>query len=173
VKINKAIVVILACLVLGWGLGADDKGMSIGIVDLDQAVLSTDEGKAARGELERRAREAETELKPMIEEMQALMTDYQQQEAVRSDEWKQDKQLEAAGMRNRIEFKQKEVQAQLEVHRERLVAPLRTKLIEVVDAIGREEGYALILVRNAPGVMYSREALDITELVIKKFNEKP
>ncbi len=171
-KINKAIVVVLACLVLGWGLGADDKGMSIGIVDLDQAVLSTEEGKAARDELERRAREAEIELKPMIEELQALMAEYQQKEAISSDEWKQDKQLEAASLRNRIEFKQKEVQTQLEVHRERLVAPLRTKLVEVVDAIGREEGYALILVRNAPGVMYSREALDITDLVIKKFNEK-
>jgi len=80
VKINKAIVVVLACLFLGWGLGADDKGMSIGIVDLDQAVLSTDEGKHARSELERRAREAEIELKPMIEELQALMTEYQQKE---------------------------------------------------------------------------------------------
>ncbi len=171
-KINKAIVVVLACLVLGWGLGADDKGMTIGVVDLDQAVLSTDEGKAAREELERRAREAEIELKPMIEELQGLMEEYQQKEAISSDEWKQDKQLEAASLRNRIEFKQKEMQTQLEVHRERLVAPLRTKLVEVVDSIGREEGYALILVRNAPGVMYTREALDITDLVIKKFNEK-
>jgi len=64
------------------------------------------------------------------------------------------------------------VQSQLEVHRERLVAPLRTKLAEVVDEIGREEGYSLILMRNAPGVIYSRESLDITDLVIKKFNEK-
>ena len=69
VKINKAIVVILACVVLGFGLGADKKGITIGIVDLDQAVLSTEEGKAARTELERRGREAESELKPMIEEL--------------------------------------------------------------------------------------------------------
>jgi outer membrane protein len=172
VQINKAIVVILACLTLAFGLGADKKAITIGIVDLDQAVLSTEEGKAARSELERRAREAEVELKPMIEEVQAIMTEYQQQEAVRSDEWKQDKQLEVQGLRSRIEFKQKEVQAQLEVHRERLVAPLRTKLAEVVDEIGREGGYSLILMRNAPGVIYSREALDITDLVIKKFNEK-
>lgn len=171
-QINKAIVVILACVVLGFGLGADKKPITIGVVDLDQAVLSTEEGKAARNELERRAREAETELKPMIEEVQGIMAEYQKQEAVRSDEWKQDKQLEVQGLRSRIEFKQKEVQSQLEVHRERLVAPLRTKLAEVVDEIGREEGYSLILMRNAPGVIYSRETLDITELVIKKFNEK-
>jgi len=173
VQINKAIVVILALAALGFGLGADKKQpITIGVVDLDQAVLSTEEGKAARNELERRAREAETELKPMVEEVQAIMAEYQKQEAVRSDEWKQDKQLEVQGLRNRIEFKQREVQSQLEVHRERLVAPLRNKLAEVVDAIGREEGYSLIIMRNAPGVIYSRETLDITDLVIKKFNEK-
>jgi len=173
VQINKAIVVILACVVLGVGLGADKKqAITIGVVDLDQAVLSTEEGKAARSELERRAREAETELKPMVEEVQAIMAEYQKQEAVRSDEWKHDKELEVQGLRSRIEFKQREVQSQLELHRERLVAPLRNKLAEVVDEIGREEGYSLILMRNAPGVIYSRETLDITDLVIKKFNEK-
>lgn len=171
-QINKALVAIIAILAVGWGLGASDKTMRIGIVDLDQAVLSTDEGKAAREELERKAREAETEIKPMIEQFQALMQEYQEQEAVRSEEWKREKQLDATELRGRIEFKQKEIQGQLEVHRERLVQPLRDKLIGVVDAVGRDGGYSLILMRNAPGVMYSREALDITDVVIKKFNEK-
>ena len=56
-----------------------------------------------------------------------------------------DKQLEVAGLRSRIEFKQKEVQAQLEVHRERLVAPLRTKLVEVVDAVDDLRGLAALI----------------------------
>ena len=174
-KINKTIVAVMAVLVLALGFeaaAADEKNMSIGIVDFDQAVLATEEGKAAIEEFERKAREIEVELKPMVEEMQGLMAEYQQQEAVRSDEWKQDKQLEAASLRNRIEFKQKEAQSQLEVHRERLVAPLRTKLIEVVNTLGREEGYSLIIARGAPGIMYTRESLDITDLVIEKFNAK-
>jgi len=43
---------------------------------------------------------------------------------------------------------------------------------EIVQGIGRDGGFTLILERNAPGVMYSREALDVTPQVIQKFNEK-
>ena len=35
-----------------------------------------------------------------------------------------------------------------------------------------EEGFSLIIQRGAPGVMYTREALDITDLVIENFNKK-
>ena len=49
VSLNKTIVIVIAFLALGWGLGAEkDGGTKIGIVDLDQAVGSTDEGKAAQ-----------------------------------------------------------------------------------------------------------------------------
>ena len=42
----------------------------------------------------------------------------------------------------------------------------------VVDEIGRKEGFSLILLRGGPGIMYSREALDITDLVVEAFNKK-
>ncbi|MFB0976989.1 MAG: hypothetical protein QMC73_04930, partial [Myxococcota bacterium] len=56
---RKLLVAIAAALLLVWGLGASKETTKIGIVDLDQAVSSTTEGKAAREELERKKREAE------------------------------------------------------------------------------------------------------------------
>ena len=35
-----------------------------------------------------------------------------------------------------------------------------------------EQGFTVIFSRDAPGVLYSREALDITDLVIEKYNQK-
>ena len=64
------------------------------------------------------------------------------------------------------------MEGQLRVDRERLIAPLQAKLIKVVQEAGREEGFSLILHRNSPGIMYSKEALDITDLIIAKFNKK-
>jgi Skp family chaperone for outer membrane proteins len=49
---------------------------------------------------------------------------------------------------------------------------MREKLAKVVADAGREEGFSLILMRNMPGIMYTRESLDITDLIIKKFNEE-
>jgi outer membrane protein len=171
-RVDKAMVIFISLLVLVWGLGADDKGLKIGIVDLDQAVVATDEGKKARDEFERKKREAEAQLQPMVEQFQEMMKEFEAKKFVLSEDAMRSKQLDAAELRNRIENKQKEVQSQLEVDRERLVGPLRTKLVSVVEKVGREQGFSMIFMRNTPGIMYTRETLDITDLIIKSFNEK-
>ena len=40
------------------------------------------------------------------------------------------------------------------------------------ESIGRDQGFTMIGERGTPGLLYSREALDITDLVIKRFNRK-
>ena len=154
-----------------WGLGAEkDGGTKIGIVDLDQAVGSTDEGKAARQELERKQREAELEIQPMYERYQALTEEYQKKRPVLSPEKIRAMELDITELQSQLELKQEEFQNRMKVDFERLIGPMREKLQKVVSDVGREEGFSLIVVRSMPGIMYARESLDITDLVIKKFN---
>lgn len=169
---RKLTVVVAAVLLLGWGLGASTHTTKIGIVDLDQAVSSTTEGKAARDELERKKREAEQSLQPLIERYQVMATEFDAKQFVLSDDARFQKQLDLQELRQEIEHKQKQLQGKLEVARERLVGPLRTKLVEIVETMGREDGFSFIMMRNTPGLMYTREALDITNQVIEKFNEQ-
>jgi outer membrane protein len=82
------------------------------------------------------------------------------------------KQLDLAELQNQIQTKLKELEGQLKVDQTRIEGPLLTKMNEIVQGIGRDGGFTLILERSAPGVMYSREALDVTPQVIQKFNEK-
>ncbi len=172
-RFDRAIVIVIVALVLAWGLGADDsKGLKIGVVDLDQAVGSTTEGKAAREELERKKREAELELQPMLDRYRELTEEYQKKRVVLSPDRLREMELDITELQNRLELKQKEFQSRLQVDFERLVGPLREKLVEVVSEIGRDDGYSLIITRSAPGLMYSREALDITDRIIQKFDEK-
>jgi outer membrane protein len=172
VRFDKIIVMAICFLALGWGLGAEKDGVKIGVVDLDQAVGATEEGKSAREELERKKREAELELQPMIERYQEITTEYQQKRVVLSPEKLRELELDITDLQSRLELKQTEVQNRLRVNFERLVGPMREKLAKVVADAGREEGFSLILMRNMPGIMYTRESLDITDLIIKKFNEE-
>ena len=50
--------------------------------------------------------------------------------------------------------------------------PLIEKLGTVINEVGRENNFSLILRVDAPSLVYKREALDITDLVIKTFNRK-
>lgn len=169
---NKWLVVLISTLVLGFGLGADNEQVKIGVVDLDQAIGSTAGGKAAREELERKMREAELDAQPMIERYQQLADDYQKKRVVLSPEKLREMELDITELQNQIKLKESELQNRLQLDRQRLVEPLIEKLGAIVNEVGREQGFSLILVRGAPGVMYYKEALDITDEVIKRFNSE-
>jgi outer membrane protein len=157
---------------LAWGTGADDDPVRIGVVDIDQAISSTDEGKAAREEFARKQREAEAKIQPMVERYRELEEDLKAKKFVLSDDALYQKQLDLAEMRNQIQNRMKELEGQLQVDQKRLEGPLTKKLVEIIEAAGKDRGFTLILRRGTPGVLYSREALDITDVIVEKYNQK-
>lgn len=162
---------VIMVLVLGWGMAAQAQDMKIGVVDLDQAIGATAEGKAAREELERKMRDAELDAQPMIERYRSLTEEYQKKSVVLSPEKLREMQLDITELENQIKLKESELQNRLQLDRQRLVEPLMQKLQATVDQVGRDKGYSLVLIRGAPGVLYYKEALDITDLVIEQFNK--
>ncbi len=171
-KVNKAVLFFGLASVLLWGTAAQDEPVKIGIVDIDQAISSTEEGKAAREEFARKQREAESALQPMYERYKALEDELKAKKFVLSDEALFQKQLDLAEMRNQIQNKTKELEGQLKVDQKRLEGPLTAKLVDIIEEIGKTKGFTMILRRGTPGVLYTREALDITDLVIEKYNAK-
>ena len=53
----------------------------------------------------------------------------------------------------------------------RLLQPVEKQVIQAIQEIGKEKGFSVILDRGAPGVVYHRDSLDITDLVVKRLNE--
>jgi outer membrane protein len=172
VKVPKAVVLLALAALLIWGTAAEDTAVKVGIVDIDQAISSTEEGKSAREEFARKQREAESALQPMLDRYREPEEDLKAKKFVLSDEALFQKQLDLAEMRNTIQNKMKELEGQLQVDQKRLEGPLTKKLVDIIEATGKDKGFTMIFRRGAPGLLYSREALDITDLVIEKYNQK-
>jgi outer membrane protein len=156
---------------LGLASAAGAEEYKVGVVDLDQALNATEEGKSAREELERKQREARNKVQPMVERFEALQEEIQSKKFVLSEDVLYQKQLDLIELKNEIESAMKELEGKLKVDQERLVGPLRKKLIGIVQKIGREQGFTMILERGTPGLLYSREALDVTDQVIERFDK--
>jgi outer membrane protein len=160
-------------LQLGWSAAAvAEDAIKVGVVDLSQAINATEEGKAAREELNRKRRAAEQEVQPMIDKVKALDEELKGKRYVLSDEALFGKQADMLELRNKIDSKIKELEGQLKIDQGRLEAPLIAKLRDIVQEIGKEQGFTLILDRSTPGLVYTREALDITNQVTSRFNKK-
>lgn len=159
-------------LLLGGTAAAAAEDVKIGIVDIEQALSSTDEGKAAREEISRKSREARAQLEPMMEQRKTLAEELQGKKYVLSDDALFQKQVQLAELENKIKSKIEELEGQLKIEQGKMLAPLQSKLQGIIESIGKEQGFTLILSRNNPYVMYSREALDITDMVVARFNKK-
>jgi outer membrane protein len=171
-QVHKAIVFLILAAIVVWGTAAQDEPLKIGIVDVDEAISSTAEGKEARDELARKQREAQAQIQPLLERLKTMEDDFKAKRFVISDEARFQKQLDLAEVQNEIESKVKELKGQLQVDQERLRGPLLAKLAEIVEEVGKSGGYTMILHRAAPGLLYAREALDVTDVVIEKYNQK-
>ena len=163
---------LLVAFALGVAGAAAAQEVKIGIVDIEQALSSTDEGKAAREEISRKSREARAQLEPMMEQRKTLAEELQGKKYVLSDDALFQKQVQLAELENKIKSKAEELEGQLKIEQVKMLAPLQTKMQGIIDQIGKEQGFTLILSRNNPYVMYARETLDITDLVIARFNKK-
>jgi outer membrane protein len=159
-------------LLVGWTTAAQDEGIKIGIVDLSQAINATEEGKAAREEMNRKQRDAQQQVQPLVDQHKALEEEIKGKRYVLSDEALFAKQADLLELRNKIESKLKELEGQLKIDQGRLEAPLVSKLREIVQEVGKEQGFTIIVDRQTPGLVYSREALDITDTVTARFNKK-
>jgi len=151
---------------------AEQKAVKIGLVDVDQALNATEEGKAAREEFSRKARAAQAEIEPMLTRFQSLQEELKSKKYVLSDEALSQKQFEILELRNKLQAKRSEIEGQLKIEQGKMIKPLTEKLRKIVEDIGKEQGFTLIIQRNSPMVMYSREALDITDLVVARFNKQ-
>ncbi len=170
-RMTRFLTVLGLVAALGIAAAARAEELKIGVVDLDQALNATEEGKSAREELERKQREARSKVQPMVERFETLQKEIQGKRFVLSEQVLREKQLDLFELRNEIESQMKELEGKLKVDQERIVGPLRKKLIDIVQRIGREQGYTLIIERGTPGLLYSREALDVTDEVIAQFDK--
>ena len=172
-KLQHLLVSFAALGLLVLATGASDSGpMKLGVVDIDQAISSTEGGKAAREEFARKQREAQSQVQPLLDRYKALEEEMKAKKFVLSDEALFQKQLDLVELRNEIQSKMKELEGQMKIDQKRLEGPLVAKLGEIIESIGKEEGFTMIIRRGTPGVLYTREALDITDLVIQKYNKK-
>jgi outer membrane protein len=143
----------------------------LAVVDQRRALLSSEGGKAAESTLSQLEEKKKKELEPRSAKCKKLQEDVESQRFVLSDEAIQERMIEFQSCQRDLERDFQAAKDEITVQNRKLLAPLAKKLEDAVKQIGKDKGFDLVLDRSTPGVLYSTDTLDITELVIKKLNE--
>lgn len=144
------------------------EGSTVAVVDTQRAVMETEDGLRMQATLKKLFDQRQRELDKQQNELQKEREELEKQRGVltpealakRAEKW----QAEMVQVQQRFVNYNKELQAK----QNEMMQPILQKTLGVVRRIAAEEGYALVVDKQA--VPYSREDLDLTDRVIQSSN---
>lgn len=166
---KKIIFAISAVLLFAMGAYAAD--MKIGYVDLNRALNESDEGKKAVKTLEEIFKSKKTMIDDKQVELNKLNEELQKQSSILNQEAMKAKQEERDKLGRDFQRLVKDAEDDVEKKRADFMERILGNLAEIINKTGEEEGYTAIFEKVQSGVMYMPEKLDLTEKIIKKYND--
>ena len=152
---------------------ADTAAVKFGVVDMQQVILSVEEGKTARAQLEAEIKAKEQELGKQKEELDKLNNEWKNQAALLSEDARMKKQQEFQekfmGLRN----SEMEFQANIKRKEQKATQQIAMKVAQLVDKIGKAKKLTGVFETNSAGLLYLESPVDLTQEVITEYAKLP
>ena len=142
----------------------------VGFVDTNRVIAASKDAKEAETKLNSLLDKKRDQFKPQQEKFNKLREELETQITVLSAEAREERQLELAQLKSQIERDVQAAEEEVQIERRKVLAPLFRRIQEVIDDIGKKEGFSIIMERHT-GVIYFSESLDITDMVIERLNK--
>lgn len=143
----------------------------IAVVNMQKVLRSSKAGKKAMQELNKKFERLKKQLQAKQKALQAFKSEMEKKGPLMNEEARAEKERQYKKMLR--EFKDKSDDAQFEMRQaeSKRMEPILKKLEKVVNKIGKDKGYLVIMEKNMPGIYYTAPGADITDMVIKVFDK--
>jgi len=165
---RKIVLLLFIMSVLPVSLYAADS-LKFGTVDLQKSLEESETGKKAKSDLESLRVSKQSVIDEKGRAIDKLKGDIEKQASVLSAEARKNKEEELEKMVREYQRIVQDSQAELKKKEAELTNTTIREIIEIIEKIGAEEGYTIIIEKGT--IPYSDKSIDITETVIKKYNE--
>lgn len=166
---KKTLLLLVIFVVLAGHAYAEN--LKVGVVDLMKALNESDSGKKAKGELESLIKSKQSVLDQKGKEIEKMKSDLEKQSSVLSAEAKKTKEEDLEKMLREYQRLVQDSQNEVKKKEGELTGGILKEIRVVVEKIGEEGDYTIIL-ENAEGlVLFSKKEINLTDAVIKKYNE--
>jgi outer membrane protein len=145
---------------------------SIGFVDAERAVASVKEGQAKLREFEAWAEPERQRVEALQARMNDLRQQINQQSAVAAEEALEELRQRELDARREFEEARRAFQRQLEAKQNEFLGDVAVKVGTVASEYGKTNGYDAIFVLNAQPLVFVAESADITDTIIKLYDER-
>lgn len=146
--------------------------MKLAFVDMQAAILQTEEGKQAKTKIEKEAEDKRTSLVNQQNELKKLDEEMQAQSAVLSEEAKATKQKDFQAKVQNLRTAQMSFEQEVRAKEMQETQKIFQNLSKVIDEVAKKKGYDLVFERGAGALLYASKIEDITPEVVNAYNSK-
>ncbi|HKL26604.1 MAG TPA: OmpH family outer membrane protein [Desulfuromonadales bacterium] len=144
----------------------------IGYVDLQKALNMSEAGKAAKEEIKAKVESYDAEVKAKQEQLKKLKADLEKQAVLLSEDARSAKEREYQQKLKDYQRFTKDIQEELQQEDADFTRAIIEDLLKVVQELGKQQGYTVILERTESAMLYGDESVDLTDDLIKAFNQQ-
>jgi outer membrane protein len=144
--------------------------INIAMVDMQSAILQTEEGKAAKVKIEKEAQSKRDALIKQQEDLNNLGQEFQAQQSVLSEESKLEKQKEIQTKMQALRTSQMTFEQEVRRKEMEETQKIIETLQKIIDEVSRKKGYELVFERGSGALLYASAVDDITGEVVKIYN---
>jgi outer membrane protein len=144
----------------------------IAYIDVQRVLARSVAGVAAREQLEREKAGMQKEMDTKRQELEKLRDELEKRGPLMTAETRRDKQDTFERRRRDAARLADDFQKELEKKEQALLQKVLVEIQTVIERVGKERGYYLIVERNRGGVLYSAAEADLTEEIIRAYDQE-
>ncbi len=144
----------------------------VGVINIQQALLSTKDGQAAAQQLQTKFDPKRQDIAKKEGELQQLQAQFQKTQAVASEDQRTKLARDIDQRQRALQRDKEDAQAEFEQEKDKVLNEIGNRLMQVIDKFAKDNAYSLILdvsSQQTP-VLYMASGLDITADVVKLYD---
>ena len=167
----KKFLVSLAVAALALPTFAQSAPARVAVIDVNKVLMNSTVGKTAYERLKKMQDDRVAQAKKLDEEMAALDKEINEKKLTLSEDKLNDMSKKLNDRKIAMQRFAQDADRDIGEARDKSLAELEQKIKPVIDAVGKEMGLAVIFNKFESGLVYASDAIDITDTVVKRFNE--
>ncbi|NPA49339.1 MAG: OmpH family outer membrane protein [Thermodesulfobacteria bacterium] len=155
---------------LGIFVSTASAEVKIAVIDLQAVVRKSEAGQEALKKLQAKFEVLRQHLKAKEEELRKFKEELEKKAPLLSPDIRQQKEREYQKMLREYQAQREDAQFEMKQAEEKALQPIMKDLEKIVKEMAQKEGYDLILEKRMPGVYWTSERIEITDHVVKLYN---
>ena len=147
-----------------------EEPVRIAYVDMQRALNESKAGKKALGELQKLMEERKSSLQKQKESLEKKKDELDKQGLLLNEDTRKGREMEIRTLERDYSRSLSDLKEEFGRRESEFTDGIRKDLLKVIEKIGKEGGYTLVLEKQYSAVLYAPASIDLTEALIKRYD---